>query len=94
MAELSLFILRTQSLHLYRSFLRALREAPKDAQGGRRPPLRLQFYQLGRSPEMLWCAAQASCTGRCAVASSVRAVSERPTLQSTASVTAARSSRC
>ena len=33
MAELSVFILRTQSLHLYRSFLRTLREAPRDVQG-------------------------------------------------------------
>ncbi len=94
MAELSLFILRTQSLHLYRSFLRALREAPQDAQGGRRPPLRLQLYQLGRLREVLWCTAQASCTGRYAVDSSVRAASGTRTRQSTASVTAERSSRC
>ena len=28
-----MFILKSQSLHLYRSFLRKLREAPKDVQG-------------------------------------------------------------
>lgn len=33
MAELSVFILKSQSLHLYRSFLRTLKEAPKHVQG-------------------------------------------------------------
>ena len=33
MAELQGFIFKTQALHLYRSFLRAIRGAPAEAQG-------------------------------------------------------------
>ena len=33
MDELRTFIFRTQALHLYRSFLKAVRDAPTEAQG-------------------------------------------------------------
>ncbi|KAK9841832.1 hypothetical protein WJX81_006104 [Elliptochloris bilobata] len=43
MAELSVFILKSQSLHLYRSFLRTLREAPKDVQSELHEQIRAAF---------------------------------------------------
>ncbi|BDA41176.1 hypothetical protein COCOBI_01-8310 [Coccomyxa sp. Obi] len=45
MAELQSFIFRTQALHLYRSFLRAVKGAPAESQGELRREIRRGFDQ-------------------------------------------------